>query len=79
MGKTDATWTDGDLNGDGVVSVADLNIVTQHLSDGSGGGFGTPLAAVFGPAAVAVVPEPGCLSVLALTGCALLRRQRRIG
>ncbi|MGA2496927.1 MAG: SUMF1/EgtB/PvdO family nonheme iron enzyme [Tepidisphaeraceae bacterium] len=76
MGKSNATWFDGDLNGDGIVSPADLAIVTANLGAGSGGNSGLTLAAVFGPDTSAV-PEPGCLSVLALASCVLLRRQRR--
>jgi hypothetical protein len=78
MGKTSATWTDGDLSGDGIVSPADMAIVTASLGAGSGAGFGTPLAAVFGPATAAAVPEPGAIGLLAVSTLVMLRRRCRL-
>ena len=56
-----ATWAKGDFNADGAVDVIDLGI----------------LATNYGWAATGPVPEPVCLSLLAVGGVALLRRRRQ--
>ncbi len=76
MGKTGASWLEGDVNGDGLVDPSDFAIVTQYLGAGSGGDLGTPLAAVFGSGNATNVPEPSCLALLAIGVCALLPRRR---
>ena len=69
LGKTGATWLDGDLNADGVVSLADYELVTQYLNARSGQSF----AAL----AVVAVPEPTGLGLLTLACLGLLRRRRQ--
>jgi hypothetical protein len=68
MGKIGATWFDGDLNADGAVTLADCALVTQYFGDRLGGSFGAM--------AVAAIPEPAGLGLLAFAGLALLRRRR---
>jgi hypothetical protein len=54
-----ATWEMGDFNGDGAVNVGDLGI----------------LAGNYGSSVAASVPEPTCLSLLGLSGLAMIRRK----
>ena len=75
MGKAHATWFDGDLDGDGVVSVADMGVVAQYMGYGSGAGLGQPMAAVFGPATVTAVPEPASLLGVVCSTILLMRRR----
>ncbi len=74
MGKTGAGWFDGDLNGDGTVSLADFDIVSTQLA--AGAGFAPSLAAAFGRSYAVAVPEPASLTLLAVGALALLRRRR---
>jgi hypothetical protein len=55
---------DGDVNGDGFVGIADLNIVLGTWNNG------TP------PAGNSSIPEPASLALLGLGGLAMLRRRR---
>ena len=55
---------DGDINGDGFVGIADLNIVLGNWN------AGTPPAA-----GNATIPEPASLALLGMGGLALLRRR----
>jgi Electron transfer DM13/Dockerin type I domain len=83
----------GDINGDGVVNLADLNDVKNHFGeDGSAGGDANHDGAVnladlndvknhFGdgaaPAGFSTVPEPAALTLLVLGGLPLALRRRR--
>jgi len=64
-GQNAAAGAGSDPSGDGFVGQADLDIVLTHW------GIGSP------PAPPAPVPEPATLSLLVLSGLALLRPQRR--
>jgi hypothetical protein len=52
------------------VTLADYDLVTQHLGASLGGDFGA--------LAVAAVPEPSGLGLLACAGLVLLRGRRRV-
>ncbi len=54
----------GDINGDGFVGIADLNIVLGTWNNGTPPATGTPS-----------IPEPATLSLLGLGGLAVLRRR----
>jgi hypothetical protein len=61
FGQPGACWSDGDVNQDGQINEQDYLAIKSRFSDGTGG--------------QGQVPEPACLSVLALGGLALLRRR----
>lgn len=67
---TDATWDEGDMDGDGQVDLRDLVRIQQHLSAGGA----TPVAV-----ASAAVPEPStmCLGAFGIAACLAARRFRR--
>ncbi|MEZ6191819.1 MAG: PEP-CTERM sorting domain-containing protein [Phycisphaerales bacterium] len=70
--EMDAIWaaesvcwkTSGDINGDGFVGIADLNIVLGTWNNGTPPAAGSPS-----------IPEPASLSLLAIGGVAMLRRR----
>jgi hypothetical protein len=74
-----ATWDMGDFNGDGMINVGDLGILSTY--------YGTDLELLESSLslmsestyAIADVPEPATMSLLALGGIALLRRRRNRG
>ncbi len=62
-GATTGGGLEGDLDGDGFIGVADLNVVLGKWNTG------TPPADI-----AALIPEPGSVSVLIVCGLGLLRR-----
>ena len=78
MGRTDhPTWFEGDVNLDGIVNLADVDIVMGDMNAGTGGSFGIPMAAVFGPDSsdAVTVPEPTSLIALSAALGLLIRRR----
>jgi hypothetical protein len=62
---TDASWSHGDFNQDGRVSLADLLILKQHFNEGA-----SPSAAA--------VPEPSSVSLAIIAGAFVAIRRRRL-
>ena len=54
---------EGDLNGDGFVGIADLNVVLGNWNAGT-------------PPSANAVPEPATLALLGMGGLAMLKRRR---
>jgi hypothetical protein len=73
MGAVDASWRQGDFNGDGVVTIADLiDAITNYgLRDQALTPTVLPASA-----AAAAVPEPDACALAALATASLLRRRR---
>ncbi len=73
MGRTGMAWIDGDLDGNGLVNLADLEIVRTQLA----GGVSASLSPVFARAGVpvAAVPEPAGLALGVVVGLLLCRRR----
>jgi hypothetical protein len=65
FGRTGATWSTGDFTGDGTVDVNDLTIVLSHFGQTAGAAA----------AAMAAVPEPGAVMLLAAALIGLLATQ----
>ena len=71
----DWTWFNGDFNHDGVVDEADADILLANYGTGVAGGLDSAgIAATL--ASMDGAPEPTTLALLAIGGCALLRRRR---
>ncbi len=71
----DWTWFNGDFNHDGVVDEADADILLANYGTGVAGGLdSTSIESAL--ASMDGVPEPTTLALLAIGGCALLRRRR---
>jgi hypothetical protein len=77
---TNATWDDGDLDGDGKVGLADLAIVQQRFTSSGGPIIVPPPVDIAADAAA--VPEPASLTMLGACGifgvAASMARRRRI-
>jgi autotransporter-associated beta strand protein len=75
-------WYNGDFNYDGVVDGSDYTLIdnafnTQDTSYTAGGTAQVATETAQVAAAPAAVPEPACLSLLAVAGVAALRRRRQ--
>jgi hypothetical protein len=75
-------WGQGDFNGDGVVNVGDLGLLsTNYGANASTGAPGAPIdlyqAAALAGLDASAVPEPSALGLAAMGATALLRRRRR--
>ncbi len=66
--STGATWQTGDFNYDGVVNALDFNYIATN--------FGSP-AITAPPVLGALVPEPAAISLVMVSGLALLRRRHK--
>lgn len=78
---TDAWWTSGDFNYDGVINFNDLVAVAQNYGAAFGPAPITGASAAFDAdvaAAFANVLEPSMLGLAAMTGLGLLVRRRRL-
>ena len=70
FGENDATWSDGDFNGDGKVDASDFSMLLAN--------FGTVVCRFFDVGTSASVPEPGTLVLLSLGVLSLLICRRRV-
>jgi hypothetical protein len=73
-------WWEGDFNYDGQVTVSDLSILAANWQAGVGGGSTMSFEdamAMFDAFNGVVIPEPGVLSLLGMTGLLVLRRRFR--
>jgi len=82
FGKTDARWSQGDFNEDGLVDTADfVTLLRNYGKRGDGGTEPMPageLQTMEAFARAAGVPEPRGVLVLGLVGAGMMRRRRRV-